>query len=209
MASAIIGSLMASLLPMIMNKISPGKAGEFKALPTMSGEQEALFKQLMGGLSGGNAGGGPMGSGMNFLQGILGGDTSKFEAPLMRQFNEQTIPGIAERFSGAGAGAQSSSAFGQQLGAAGAGLSENLGALRGGMQMQALGPLMQMLQMGMGTPTFQWQQMPGTQGAGGAMAPGIGKGIGSSLTNADYGQLWNQISGMFNKPKALPQTFRA
>jgi len=201
MASAIIGSLMASLLPMIMNKISPGKQGEMKAMPTMSGEQSDLFKQLMSGLSGGNAGGGPMGSGMNFLQGILGGDTSKFEAPLMRQFNEQTVPGLAERFSGAGAGAQSSGAFGQQLGAAGAGLSENLGALRGGLQMEALGPLMQMLQMGMQTPTFQWQQMPGTQGAGSAMAPGIGKGIGSSMANADYSKIWEQISSMW-KPKA-------
>ena len=201
MASALIGSAIASLLPVIMNKMFPGKQAEMKAMPTMSGEQNDLFKQMMSGLSGGNAGGGAMGSGMNFLQGILGGDTSKFEAPLMRQFNEQTIPGIAERFSGMGAGAQNSSAFGQQLGAAGAGLSENLGALRGGMQMQALGPLMQMLQMGMQTPTFQWQQMPGTPGAGGAMAPGIGKGIGTSLTNANYGDLWNQISSMW-KPKA-------
>ena len=184
MAAATFGaSAIAALLPIIMNKMFPGKQGEYKALPTMSGEQSDLFKQLMSGLSGGNAGGGPMGSGKNFLQGILGGDTSKFEAPLMRQLNEQTIPGLAERFSGAGAGAQSSSAFGQQLGAAGAGLSENLGALRGGLQMQALGPLMQMLQMGMGTPTFQWQQMPGTQGAGGAMAPGIGKGIGNMFGN--------------------------
>jgi len=208
MASTIAASAIASLLPVIMNKLFPGKQGEMKALPTMSGGQQDLFQQLLSGLSGGNAGGGAMGSGMNFLQGILGGDTSKFEAPLMRQFNEQTVPGIAERFSGMGAGSQGSGAFGQQLGAAGAGLSENLGALRGGLQMQALSPLMEMLRMGVSTPTFQWQQMPGSQGAGSAMAPGIGQGIGKGLANANYGNLWSQISSMFGGgAKQLPKTY--
>lgn len=177
-----------------------GHKASYEQVPTMDPQQQQLLQQLLGGLSGGNAGGGAMGSGMNFLQGILGGDTSKFEAPLMRQFNEQIVPGIAERFSGAGAGAQSSGAFGQQLGAAGAGLSENLGALRGGLQMQALGPLMQMLQTGMGAKPFETMYKPETQGFMGAMAPGIGQGIGMGLTGGMSGigsglsALWNLIT---------------
>jgi hypothetical protein len=86
-------------------------------------------------------------SGLQYLMQILGGGEEgfkNFEAPFMRQFNEQTIPGIAERF--AGAGAQSSSAFQQALGQAGAGLSENLAALRSGLQMQALPTALQYAQ---------------------------------------------------------------
>jgi hypothetical protein len=47
---------------------------------------------------------------------------------LMNQFNQQIVPGLAERFSGAGG--QRSSAFGQQLGSAGADLATALGALQ-------------------------------------------------------------------------------
>lgn len=155
-----------------LNDMLFGKKESFEQLPTMDPQQMQLWQQLLGGLSGGNAGSGPMGSGMNFLQGILGGDTSKFEAPLMRQFQEKTIPGIAERFSGMGSGAQSSSAFGQQLGAAGAGLQENLGALRGGLQMQALGPLMQMLQQAMGNRSFENIHRPETHGLFGQLGQG-------------------------------------
>ncbi|MGJ0429578.1 hypothetical protein [Methylobacter sp.] len=53
---------------------------------------------------------------------------------MMNQFNQQLIPGIAERFSGAGG--QRSSAFGQQLGAGGADLMQALEALREQSQLQ-------------------------------------------------------------------------
>ena len=46
------------------------------------------------------------------------------------QFQQQTIPSIAERFTAAGAGSQGSSAFAQQLGGAGTDLQRNLAALR-------------------------------------------------------------------------------
>lgn len=80
-------------------------------------------------------------SGQSYLQQLLSGSPEafqNFEAPFKRQFEEQTIPALAERFSGLGAGAQSSSAFQQALGQAGAGLSENLAQLRSALQMQAL-----------------------------------------------------------------------
>lgn len=116
----------------------------YNTVSTFNPEQQQLFSRLMQALSGQNlsVGANPLyQSGSNYLQNLLqGGDEafSAFEAPYKRQFNEQTIPGIAERFSGAGAGAQSSSAFQQALGQAGAGLSENLASLRSGLQMSAL-----------------------------------------------------------------------
>lgn len=75
--------------------------------------------------------------GQNFLQRIMNPSpeaTQEFEAPYMRQFNEQIVPGLAERFTSLGA--QDSSAFRQALGAAGADLMERLAALRGNLGLQ-------------------------------------------------------------------------
>lgn len=151
-----------------------GQKGGFEQTPSMNPQQLQLLQQLLGGLGGASQ------QGMGFLQNLLSGDTSQFEAPLMRQFSEQTIPGIAERFTGMGAGAQGSSAFGQQMGAAGAGLTEQLGALRGGLQMQGLGQLRGLLGMGLGARPFESIYRPASTGFLGAMAPGIGQGIGSA-----------------------------
>jgi hypothetical protein len=64
------------------------------------------------------------------------------EQNAMRQFQQTTIPSLAERFSGMGAGgSQRSSAFAQSLGGAGADLMSQLGALRAqyGLQRGQLG----------------------------------------------------------------------
>jgi len=157
-----------------------GKKGRIQAMPTMGPEQQGLMGSLIGGL------GGPMGSGMETLQQMLSGSPEALQAyqqPMMRQFEEQTIPGIAERFTGMGAGAQRSSAFPQALGQAGAGLMENLAAQKSQLQMSAMQPLMQMLGLAQ-QPQFQYQQLPGTQGMMGPLAQGIGSGLGS------MGSMW-------------------
>ena len=110
----------------------------------------------------------------------------------MTQFYQKTIPGLAERFSGMGAGAQNSSAFQQSLGSAGAGLSEQLGALRGGLQMQGLGHLQGLLSQGLGTKSFESLYRPSTSGLFGAMAPGIGAGIGMEFG----GGIGSGVSGL-------------
>lgn len=104
-------------------------------------EQQALLNQIIGGLSGE---GGAVSGGLDFIKQLLGGQTAETAiAPMMRQFNEQTLPQLSERF--AGADALNSSAFGQSLGSAGAGLQENLFAARNDQQMQGLQGLMAML----------------------------------------------------------------
>jgi hypothetical protein len=119
-----------------------------------------------------------------------------FEAPAMRQFNEQIVPGIAERFSGLGA--QSSSAFGQTMGQAGSSLSERLASMRQSLAMGALPQAFSMAQapsqqnfnyaqLAMGHPAFGYmqrapepQEAPGIgQQATGALAGGIGTGLGA------------------------------
>jgi len=117
----------------------------YKQLSTMNKGQRGLLQQLLGGLQGqsSNIQQSPLfQQGSSFLQNLLSGSpeaTAAFEAPYMRQFNEQIVPGLAERFSGLGAGAQRSSAFSQALGAAGAGLNENLASLQQQYNLQNRG----------------------------------------------------------------------
>lgn len=153
-----------------------GQKGKTEQLPAISPEQQQLLSQLLSGLSG------PMGAGLGNLQQLLSGDPKAFEAfqaPARTAFEQRTVPGIAERFSGADA--QSSSAFGQTLGQAGANLEENLSAQRAGLQSQAFGQLSGLLGQGLGTKPFGYQTSQPSQGFFGGMAPGIGMGMGGGL----------------------------
>lgn len=162
----------------------------YDVFSTLNPQQSQILQQLLGSMSGqsGNIQQNPLyQSGQSYLQGILGGDTEKFEKPLMRQFNEQIVPGIAERFSSMGSGAQSSSAFQQALGGAGADLSERLGALRGGLQGQAANQGLAYAQqpvsnlqniLGMQTQAFTPKQMGFGKQALLGLAGGAGQGLG-------------------------------
>lgn len=176
----------------------------YKQISTLSSGQKSLLSQILSSLQGqsSNIQQSPLfQQGSSYLSNLLSGSpeaTAAFEAPYMRQFNEQIVPGLAERFSGLGSGAQSSSAFSQALGAAGAGLSENLAALRSALQMQAvpqaLGysqqPVSNLLgfsNLGLGTNTKAfmpkqlpfWQQLLLSVGQGGSQA--LGSMLGSSM----------------------------
>jgi len=174
-----------------------GKKGGFEQASTMTGGQTDLLSQLMSGLSGGQTGGGALGGGMDFLQNLLSGDTSKFEQPLMRQFQEQTIPQLAEKF--AGFGGMSSGSFNQALGQAGAGLSENLGALRGQLGMQGLGQLQGLMGQGLGAKSFENVYRPSTTGFVGGMAPGLGAALGMGMTGGfGGGGMGSILSSLMN-----------
>ena len=166
----------------------------YDVFSTLNPQQASLLQQLLGSMSGqeGNISQNPLyQSGGNYLQKILSGDTEAFEAPLMRQFNERIIPGLAERFAGAGAGAQSSSAFQNALGSAGADLSERLGALRGGLQGQAAGQALGYAQqpvnnlqnlLSMNTQAFAPKQKSWLQEMLTGLSGGVGAGLGAGLT---------------------------
>jgi len=148
-------------------------------------QQQAFMDAMMAGAQPG------LESGLGYLSSLLGGGqeaTQAFEAPLMRQFQEQTIPALAERF--AGLDAQGSSAFGQSLGQAGAGLAENLAALREGLKMQAIGQLSQLGGMGLGQ-RYENILRPGRPGALGGilggLAGGIGAGLGAGMGGSMFG----------------------
>lgn len=173
-----------SLMGMLFGREKQHKE-KLRSIPTMDPNQQALFSQLLGGLGGQ---GGALSSGMGNLSQLLSGSPQAFqayEAPAMRQFQQEIIPGIAERFSRFGQGSQQSSAFGQQMGQAGSMLSENLAAQRGGLQQNAMSQLISLLGLGTQTPTQQSFYTPSykSPGAFGSFASGMAPYAGQSLGN--------------------------
>jgi len=147
-----------------------GKSGEMKAMPTMDPQQQQMFSQYMNQL------GGMGGMGFDQLRSMLSGEDKAFEQSAMSNFNQSIVPNLAEQF--AGVGGRSSSAFNQALGGAGAGLAEQLALHKSGLQQQGMGQLFNMMQSGMQQPTFNWQQIPGTQGALAPLMSGLGSALG-------------------------------
>ena len=80
-------------------------------------------------------------------------------------FNEQTIPSIAERFTSLGAGNGRSSAFGNQLGSAAANFETGLAGQQSQHNMQQFQQLLQLLGIGL-TPQFENTYSAGKEGFG-------------------------------------------
>lgn len=186
MPAAMIAS---SVLPGLMDKIFPGKQEQMQQIPNMTGEQQSLLNNLGGGLQQPNS------QMMQYLSQIMSGSPEAmqaFEKPYMTQFNQQTIPHLLEGLTGAGG--MRSSALGQQMGAAGAGLSEQLAALRGQLQQAAMGHLGSLTNSVLGSRPFENVFRPATMGAGSAIAPGLMQAVGN-IGSAYYGnKLQNQPS---------------
>lgn len=168
-----------------------GDEDKFNKLETMSPEQKKLFDDFLGmlGGQGGQAGGAQMG--MEHLMQLLDPSSEaykKFEQPYMQQFEQQTIPGLAERFSSYGGGmggGLSSSGFGQALSSAGSNLQSQLAGMKTGMQGQAANSILQQLQQALGQQTFAYGHQPAYPGlipsAIGAGAQGFSQGYGYGM----------------------------
>lgn len=173
-----------------------GSKPELKRFETLSHKQKNVLSDLLKHLNigGATAQNQPLyQQGSDYLSSILSKDPEmmkQFEAPAMRQFNEEIVPGLAERFSGMGA--RNSSAFGQAMGQAGSGLAERLAAMRAGLGMQAsqqgfgysqlpFQEMMQKTSLGMGTPAFGYQAFGGMPSGLSSMLGGLSGGIGTGL----------------------------
>ena len=80
-------------------------------------------------------------------------------------FSQQTVPSIAERFTSMGAGGGRSSAFGHQLGQAGANLETGLAGQQSQHNMQQFQQLLQLLGIGL-QPQFENTYSAGKEGFG-------------------------------------------
>jgi hypothetical protein len=103
---------------------------------------------------------------INQLQGgglsLLQNPTQGFQPIANRaqtMFNQQTVPGLAERFTAAGGGSLSSPAFASMQTQAGLDLAERLAALEAQYGQQGIGNALQMLSMGL-QPEFDQYREP-------------------------------------------------
>jgi hypothetical protein len=134
----------------------------------LPGQEKGLNQLLQNMLGLGGAGGGYQQS-IEYLQNLLNPDSEmmkNFEEPYMRQFEQETLPNIAERF--AGGGALSSSGFGQAVGGAGANLQSQLAQLKSMLRGQAAQGLMgqynQMQNMQLGSQPFSYHEKQASPG---------------------------------------------
>lgn len=183
----------AAALPAIISAVGAGLGALGKSNKSQTSQVQRFSPQQTGVMNQALSGFGQQLPGaFSYLQGILGnepGAFQNFEAPFKRQFNEQIIPSIAERFSGLGSGAQRSSAFQQALGQAGASLTENLASLRSGLQSNALSQLLGIGQLGL-TPQFESIYQPGSMGGLQRFGASLGGGIGTGLEGLNnYSQM--------------------
>lgn len=196
---AILGSAAISAISSHVGKKSSTWSGEkskIHKLPTMTSDQRHLFKDVfkhpdryLSSLQ--NQPTYQQGSG--FLQRILSQDPElmrQFEAPAMRQYNEEIVPAIAERF--AGTGSLNSSAFQHAMAQAGTGLAERIASMRAQLGLGAAGQAlnyaqapynqeMSKLQFLLGTPSFGYQATGGTPGAGSAFTTGLANAGSTAL----------------------------
>lgn len=162
-----------------------GTPGHVQQFPRFAPEQEAAMRSLLGG----------------GLQGLSQTDLS-FEPIAERarkQFREETIPGLAERFTALGGG-QRSSAFGQQLGRAGSDLESQLAALGSQYNLQKFGALTNLSRLGL-EPAYETTYFPAQPGAYQMFAQGAAQGIpaATELAGRAIGgaasSLWNWATG--------------
>lgn len=176
-----------------------GSKDRVKKMPTFTRGQSRFFDSFLRQMQGLQGSAYPQAMGQ--LQGLLDPNSQIYKdvsAPYMRQFNEQTVPQLAERFAGgAQGGALSSSGFGQALSTAGAGLNENLASLRAQLQQNAIQSILGQYNQGaataLGQQPFAYAQRQGTQSP---LQAGIG-GFFSGLTPGAIQSGSNSLLGMF------------
>ena len=211
-----------------------GKDAEQKS--SYSGQQQGGFNDIFSIIKGmkGGASNGDITQNQNYQQGqnwlsnLFGNDQGfydKFEAPMQRQFSEQTIPGLANQFGGMGSGGSlGSTAFRNALGREGEHLQESIAGMRGNMQQQGVNQSMNYAQqpfqnmqsmygLGLGSPMMN-QYAPATTGGFGSLSAPLMQGATSywggqgGQNNQGQNNQQSYASGGGNAPMAPPQMMR-
>ena len=121
------------------------------------------------------------------------------------QFQTQTIPGLAERFTSFGQGGQRGSDFAGALSGAGSELEENLAAQKAQFGLQKQGLLQQLLGQSL-QPGFeniyQPEQAGGLQRFGSSMFEQAMPAFNNAMQSANINQMMPQWAKMFNPQQA-------
>lgn len=158
-----------------------GSGSKTKKKQAYTPEQMQFLSQLINSLGGGGEGGF-----LNYYQNLLGGEEGQgdFEAfadPYRKQFEQETIPMLAERFAGAGGGmggALSSSGFGQSLSSAGANFNSQLAQLYAGLRQNAAGQMANLSGLALGAQPYYLKQKQASPGLLQSALSGFMQGFG-------------------------------
>jgi hypothetical protein len=168
-----------------------GSSPKVKKHQVYTGGQMQFLNQLLGMLGGSQGGQG--GNFLDYYSNLLGGesgqgDLESFAEPYRQQFENETIPMLAERFAGAGGGmggALSSSGFGQSLGSAGGNFNAQLAQLFASLRQNAAGQMSGLAGLGLGAQPYALTTTPGSPGAGmGLLGGALGSFLGPMGTAA-------------------------
>lgn len=182
LASSVLGPLMSSLF---------SNQSDVQNVPTLTDEQIAFQNQQMEQAQGLSAPGGGYNRALQMLQDYLNPESElykNFEKPYLQQFEQQIVPGLAERFAGFGGGmggGLSSSGFGQALGAAGGNLQANLAQLKSTMGRQSINDLInQYNQLSQNALRPQFSPVVQQPGGGAQATAGIAQMLPMLMANA-------------------------
>lgn len=183
-----------------LNNFLSGTPGSWSQQSNLNPQQQQLQQNLLQANAQPGAGG-SFGTSADYYRDLLSNNSQDFNAmaaPEMRQFNEQTIPGLSEQFAGMGSGGLSSSGFRNAAVGAGTDLSERLGALRAQLRQSGAAGLANLGQQGL----QQTNENVYTKGQPGFL-DSIGKGLGGAATGfamgGPAGAAAGGLSGMFNR----------
>ena len=189
-----------------------GSGGKTKQVPAMTKEQQSQLMQVLQQLDPSGQLGQAYSQSLGGMQEFMDPSSEsmqRFADPYMRQFEQETIPGIAERFAGAGAmgGGLSSSGFGQALSAAGGNLQSQLASMKTGVQRQAMGDIMNqytnMNQQALQAQPFAYERHQAEPGLLGQYAksgfPGFGSMIGSAFGGPIGGAAGGAAGGIISR----------
>lgn len=132
---------------MAFGEFFTGTSPRYEAIQRFTPQQQQALSQLL------NMG----------LQSAKPVDFAPIAQQARSQFEQKTLPTIAERFTSMGGGAQQSSAFPQILGSAGSELETNLASLQSQFGLQNQQSIFDLLRLGL-TPQFEPKYVEGEPG---------------------------------------------
>jgi hypothetical protein len=144
-------------------------------------EQEGLYNQLINAAQQKGAGG-AFGQSADYYRNLLSDENADFDAfsaPMLRQYNQDIVPGLSEQFAGMGSGGLSSSGFRNAQLQGATDLSERLGAIRANLRQSGAQGLSNIGQMGLSNFSQNMVTQPGTSGLLASLAPAIGTAAGA------------------------------
>ncbi|KKN33416.1 hypothetical protein LCGC14_0803830 [marine sediment metagenome] len=178
----------------------------YSRVPTQTGQQQDALSQLLSMITGSGAEG--FESALQNLIGLLSGSDESFEAfeaPLMRQFQEQILPSVQERLTAMGQGGGRSTGAKHVLAQSAERFGEGLASQRAGLQQNAiqqlLGTYLQGQGLGLGTQAFGFAEQP--SGFFANLGQGLGQGVGQGIGGGGFSDL---IKSFF--PQSNPQQRR-